>query len=122
MFGRSKEKVPQIDRRRSLEGVPVRNDGVTVADNGQGRIKVILRRRRGNGFLARWQPEVIERAVKLDELGAFVFGLVDSRRTVLEIIDAFVERYRTNRREAELSTVAFLRSLVERGYISIAIR
>jgi hypothetical protein len=41
---------------------------------------------------------------------------------VAQIIESFRVRYAANRREAELSTVAFLRSLAQRQIISIVIR
>ena len=72
--------------------------------------------------MARFMPPILERTVKLDELGAFVFRLIDGQRTVLQIVEAFQQRYKANRREAELSTVEFLRSLAQRRVISIAIK
>ncbi len=60
--------------------------------------------------------------IKLDELGAFVFGLIDGTRNVRQIIADFVARYGTTKREAELSTVDFLRSLAKRHAISIAVK
>ena len=63
-----------------------------------------------------------ERKIRLDELGGYVFKLVDQQRTTLEIIEKFAGHYRLNRREATLSTVEFLKSLVKRGVISILIK
>jgi len=114
------KKAAGLDRRRSLEAIPVVNGGVKAADGPAGLVlKVIVLR--GSGFLARFQPAVMERRVELDEIGSFVFRLIDGKRTALDIVDAFVERYRTNRREAELSCVEFLKSLVRRHVISIAV-
>ena len=49
-------------------------------------------------------------------------GAQHERRTTLEIIEKFAGHYRLNRREATLSTVEFLKSLVKRGVISILIK
>ena len=109
-----------LDRRKSLEAIPVVNGGVKATDGPAGLVlKVIVLR--GSGFLARFQPAVMERRVELDEIGSFVFRLIDGKRTALDIVGAFVGRYRTNRREAELSCVEFLKSLVRRHVISIAV-
>ena len=97
------------------------NDGVKAVE-ADGRLQVVVRWRRTRGLWARFMPPIIERTVKLDEVGAFVFRLIDGRRDVRQIIEEFVRRYRANRREAELSTVAFLRSLAERRVISIVIK
>jgi len=100
----------------------VLNQGVTFSENDEGNIEVFVKLRRGNGFLSRFQPAVMERKVKLDELGSFVFNQVDGNNTTLKIIECFITRYHTNRREAELSTVEFLKSLVKKGIISILIK
>ena len=115
-------KAPPLGRRQSLEGIPVLNDGVTVDGREPDRLVLTIRVRRGTGYLSRFQPPVMERTVKLDELGSFVFRQVDGRRNARDIVGQFVKRYRTNRREAELSTVAFLKSLVARGALSIVIK
>ena len=123
MFGFSNRKStpPKIDRRQSLAGIPMLNSGVRI-DPGAERDSLVVTLRRGSGFLARFQPAVMERVIKLDELGTFVLRQIDGRRTVLSIVDAFTDRFRTNRRESELSTVTFLRSLAERRAISIIIK
>ena len=120
MFSKRTEK-PGIDRHRSLEGIPIVNEGVQTSAESD-RATVVVRWSRPAGFLARFQPRTMERTVRLDELGTFVLRQIDGQKDVLQIIDAFVQRYRINRREAELSTVAFLRSLAERNVISIVIR
>lgn len=119
---RKKPKAPPIDRRRSLEGIPVLNEGVSVKDADPGKVHIVVRTPRGKGLLARFQPQVLERNLKLDELGTFVFRQIDGQRTVREIIGEFIARYHANRREAELSTVSFLKSLAQRNVISIVIK
>ncbi|MBU4199738.1 MAG: PqqD family protein [Verrucomicrobia bacterium] len=98
------------------------NEDVAFIENPPGRVVITVRLKRRGGFLSRFQPPVLERVIKLDELGSFVFLQVDNRKTTLDIIDAFVSRFRVNRREATLSTVSFLKSLVQRGVISIAVK
>jgi hypothetical protein len=112
---------PIIDRRLALAGVPVLNDGISIEPSEAGKTLVTVRTPRGNGWLARFQPPVLERKVRLDDLGGFVLGLVDGRRDVISIINLFEKKFRTNRRETELSVVAFLKSLVQRNVVSIAI-
>jgi len=111
-----------IDRRQSLDGIPVLNEQVSSESDNNGRLVVNIKLKRGHGFLARFQPPVLERNVKLDEIGGFVFKLIDNQRSTLEIINMFLSKYRVNRREATLSVVDFLKSLVKRGAISIAIK
>ena len=113
---------PQIDRRASLDGVPVLNHGVRLKDEPDGRVLVTVELARRTGFWARFQQPVNRRRLRLDELGSFVVRQIDGRRSVRQIIEAFVGRYRTNRREAELSTADFLRTLARRRVISVVIK
>ena len=124
MFGWVKAKPPVINREQSLAGIPMVNEGVRAQprEGDAARLELVIRLRRGGGFLARFMPPTLERRVKLDELGSFVFQQIDGQRNVREMVDAFLARYRVNRREAELSTVEFIRSLAQRQAISIVIR
>ena len=120
LFTRKKE--PPIDRRQSLAGVPVMNDQVTFETQTDGCLIVSVKLFRGKGLLAGFQPEVRTKRTKLDELGTFVLKQIDGRKNVLEIIEAFIGEFRTNRREAELSVAAFLKSLIARHVISITFK
>lgn len=121
LFSRQKE-VPTIDRRRSLASIPAVNPGVRSEKQDDGRLLITVSLpRRSRGFLARFQPPVSERRVRLDELGAFVFGRIDGQRTVADIVADFVRTYGTTRREAELCTADFLKSLAQRSIISIGV-
>jgi len=64
----------------------------------------------------------MERHIKLDELGTFVIGQIDGKKTVRKIINAFAKHYKLNRRESELSCVAFIKSLTTRNVISVVIK
>lgn len=105
-----------------MESIPVFNQGMSFVESEPGRVVITVRLKRRPGWLGRFQPSVLERVIKLDELGTFVFRQVDNHKATREIIDAFVSRFKVNRREATLSTVSFLKSLVQRGVISIAVK
>lgn len=123
LLDRWRKPAPALDRRRSLKGVPVRHKSVSVETETTPDAGMVLLNRitRGKGWWSRFAPPVIEQRLELDELGAFVFGLIDGRRDVARIIEEFAARYRVNRREAELSTAAFLRKLAQKRLISIVI-
>jgi len=122
VFGTSRRQSPSaVDRRRSLSGVPALNRGVELQRQDDGTLMVSVPIPRRKGLLARFQPPVTERRAKLDELGSFIVGRIDGKTTVLELVESFVAEYKTNRREAELSTAEFLRSLVRRNIVSIGL-
>ena len=116
----SKRK-PPLDRRQSLNGIPVLHEDVSIATGEKGNAVITIRLKRGRGLLARFQPPVMERVLRLDELGTFVLQQVDGKTSTRDIVERFVAHYKTNRREAELSAVEFLKSLAQRGVLSIAI-
>jgi hypothetical protein len=120
--GKKRQAAQGIDRKRSLQGIPVVSDDVTVKETGEGVLVLTIRVKRGKGLFQRFLPETIERSMKLDELGTFVFREIDGKRTVKQIVDRFVDRYRVNRREAELSCVSFIRSLAQRRVVALAIK
>jgi len=122
LFSRQPDE-PRIDRQRSLNSIPALNPGVERDVQPDGRVLVTVRiPRRSKGLLARFQPAVIERRVRLDELGAFVLAHVDGVRSVADIVAAFIAAYGTTRREAELCTADFLKSLAQRHILSIGVR
>jgi hypothetical protein len=112
---------PVVDRRKSLLGVPVVNPGVTWKEKADGRLTVAIPMRRKPGLLGWFQPQTWERRVELDPLGSFVLAQIDGKKNALQITEEFVARFKVHRREAELCIVAFLKSLLERCIISIAI-
>jgi len=118
----SGKKPEQIDRRRSLASIPVVNDCVSHTIDEDGRLQLTIEIQRGSSFLSRFQPRIMKKRVRLDELGVFVFEQIDGRRTVKAIIETFGRRFRTDRRESELSVAAFLKSLAQRQVISIVVK
>jgi hypothetical protein len=111
-----------VDRRRSLQSIPALNPGIELEPQEDGRVLVTIPVSMRKGFLSRFLPRHFEKQVRLDSLGVFVLGQIDGKRTVADIVEAFVRRYRINRREAELSTAQFLKSLAQRNIISIGVR
>ena len=118
---RKQTTAPPLDRRQSLAGVPVVNDGVTIdRSDDQGWVLEVVTRRR-QGLVSRFLPATFAKRVELDELGTFVVRQIDGQRSVKAIVDAFREAFEVNRREAELCVADFLKSLIHRRVISMVI-
>ncbi len=105
----------------ALDGVPKMFPGVTFEDMTNGCVRVSLTLKRGSGFLERMRPPETRRSYELDEFGTFVIRMVDGERSVLDIVNAFEERYRMSRREVELSVVAFCKLLMQRNIMAVAV-
>ena len=117
----SKTQEP-LDRRTSLNGIPVLHNGVSLDEKEEGRSVLTVEAPRSKSLLAYFLPPIVKRQYRLDELGTFVVKQVNGKRSVLQIINTFAKQYRVNRREAELSMVQFFKSLAGRKAISIVIR
>lgn len=123
LFGRKKRQLPRLDRKQSLSAKPFLNRQVKMERAGDGNIILQVPRRktamvRAVSRFFRMPPY---RRVLLDELGTFVIERCDGKHAVRDIVDKFAERFRLNRREAEVSTATFLRTLVGRSIVGLLI-
>lgn len=115
----AKRRPTQVDRRQALASVPVLSANASVTLKPDETAVVRVKVPRGGTFFDRFRPPLMERKYDLDELGSFVVGQVDGKKDVLAIIEAFVERFRVNRREAELGVVSFLKTLTQRQVVTV---
>jgi hypothetical protein len=111
-------------RRESLDGVAVVGADVRLVRDA-GRTLLVRTpppRPPPRAFPASWfRLSLPEKRFALDDLGTEVFGLIDGRRSVRQIAEAFATRHGVNRREAQLSVAAFLRLLMQRGLVAVAV-
>ena len=63
----------------------------------------------------------MKKTFELDELGKFVWDACDAKTSVRQIIRNLAKRYNLNDREAEVATVAFLKTLTSKGLIGMAV-
>ncbi len=57
--------------------------------------------------------------LQLDALGVSVWDLLDGKRTVKQVIEAFADVHQLNFKEAEASVTTFLRELGRRGLVGM---
>lgn len=117
-------KRPKPSADDLLQSVPVRNDRAEqqVLDDGKVVLTVPLKKTWFMGPPLSWfMPIRNERRFELDALGAEVWDLCNNRRDMEQIIETFADRHQLTFHEARLSVSAFLRTLVERGCIVMAI-
>lgn len=123
LFGSRKPKATPLDRDDAFAARPVVNRLVKIDRDAEG--KIILQVPRRDSALVRtvtkWFHVPPYKKVALDELGTFVIELCDGEHRVRDIVDKLAERFRLNRREAELSTTDFLRTLARRSIIGLLI-
>ena len=61
----------------------------------------------------------INKKLQLDELGTQVWGMLDNRKTVRQIVREFARSHQLMEREAEVAVTQFLRELGKRGLIGV---
>jgi hypothetical protein len=123
LFGSRKSRATPLDREDALSARPVLNRLVKTDRDAEG--KLILQVPRRDSALVRtvtrWFQVPPYKKVALDELGTFVIELCDGEHSVRDVVDKLAKRFRLNRREAELSTTDFLRTLARRSIIGLLI-
>lgn len=115
-----KHRTSAINRRRSLNAVPVLHNSVKITNNEDQTAHIEVDQKRGTGLMELLRPPVTHKNYDLDEFGAYVINQVNNERTVREIVDNFQKRYKLSLRESEMSVTAFLKMLMKRQVISIA--
>ena len=92
-----------------------------ASDDGRALMLVVRRKPFRSRLIEAVAPVVRERRIELDEVGTAVWNMLDGRRSVREVIERFSEEFGVNRREAEVSVLDFLKSLMGRGLLSMQV-
>jgi len=110
-----------LRREQALAAVPVRTQVLRVEerDNGGLLLTVQVRPPRWHRWLGADTP--LERSFGLDSFGREVYEMCDGRRTVRDVIAEFARRHRLEATEAELAVTRFLRLLMRKGLIALAV-
>jgi hypothetical protein len=121
---------PSLPREDMLTLRPQRNPAVTWEDIGlsddpdaaaPGAVLTVPRRDDGwRNWLARRLGVPNDKKVELDEFGAQVWNLCDGAHTVEQLVKFTCDNYKLNRRQGEISVVAFMRMLAQRRLIGFA--
>ena len=108
-----------------LSARPVRNSAAEARPGEPSGVLVTVKRKRPWYFRPpfSWilRPRY-RKTVVLDEVGAELWNLCDGKRTVEEIIDEFSSAHRLSFHEARVATTNYMKTLVERGVLAIAVQ
>jgi len=112
-----------LTREQSLSSIPVRNELIEVERGDDGEVRLVIPRREDWWVRAasRFFYVPRKRRITLDEIGGFVWDMCDGKNHVRDIIRALAKRYKLHRKEAEVSVVAYLRTLAKRRLIAVAV-
>jgi hypothetical protein len=121
----SRESNPGHSRERALRCIPVKNPEVTEIVDDDGELRLVYQvqvRSLFHGVMKRITGSgktVIDRKLQLDVLGASVWGMIDGRKTVRDIIAEFQALHQLHSREAEISVTSFFKELGRRGLLAM---
>lgn len=122
-----KKKVSPIDminaRKRMLSAIPIHTPAVNSKILDDGRVAFTVPRR--NSLLSRIIMSLLaiprEKEVILDEIGTFVWSLCNGRNSVADIARHLQEKYKLTRKEAQVSVLQFIQTLMKKGILSVKI-
>ena len=102
-----------------MSSIPFRNEGVRTTELGGDKLSVSMPLTHGQlgRLFRRVLPLSNERNLELDRLGRELYDLCDGRRTVEEIVDIYIERWKLSFFEARGLVLSFLRSLVQKNLV-----
>jgi hypothetical protein len=105
-----------------LDARPLHNAAASVIEDGDTvTLAVPTERPRWHvpplSWIVRLAPQ---RTVRLDRLGTEVWRLCDGERTVEAVVEAFAERHGLSFHEGRVAVTGYLRMLVQRGALAVA--
>ncbi len=118
-----RKKKSQLNRRELLKSKPVRNERLDWEKMDDGEVMLSIPRRRSwwINLVARVFYVPTKRTVVLDAIGSQVWNLCDGQKTVEYVITSLQKIHKLDQKEAEVSTLTYLKQLAEKGLIGFAV-
>ena len=116
----AKRKKQQISRSQALEAKPIAvriHARQPLGDGGQ-RITVKIAPPKMAKLVLRLKGP-IDRNFEFDSFGMGILDMCDGQKTVRYIINRFAKDHKLNPHEAERAVTAFLRTLTQKGVVSM---
>lgn len=100
---------------------PVRmtDAAMDVDATGNGKLRVPMRPTRLASFLGA-RIAARRKTFEFDAVGVFLWQQLDGRASVEQLIRRIGKQYRLELRQAEASTVAFLKTLMQKGLVGMS--
>jgi len=114
-----------LNRTESLACIPKQNDEIAWEQLDNGNIVFTYAIPLSSFLTALHQKFSKNKAalptkrLQLDQMGSFVWNLIDGKNSVKNIIKIFARDYKVTSQEAETAVAAFLKTLGQRGFIGL---
>lgn len=113
-------KPPPIPLEVIFASKPVKNPAVNWERNERGEVVIKIRLEQPKpGLFSGFVREPQEKKIVLDAIGSYVWELIDGERSLSEIADIVAQRFMFHRREAQMSLLAYIQMLAERGLVTL---
>lgn len=117
------KKRPSIGREAMFKSKPVRNDQLTWKTTEAGETAITITRAENWKVRALtkifWIPK--QRTLVLDQIGTQVWEMCNGRTTVDAMIRSLSETHKLNRKEAEISLLAYLKNLGKKNLVGFVV-
>ncbi len=106
-----------------LESRPARNELLAWEDTEDGEVRITVTRQET------WKTRLLskvfyipeKRTITLDEVGAQVWQMCDGRTSVAQMIEGLRDRYKLDRKEAEVSLLSYLKTLGQKRFVGFLV-
>ena len=102
---------------------PARNEALEWEKTDDDEVQVMVTRQ--ETWRVRLLSKVFyipkKRKITLDEVGSEVWQMCNGRTTVAQMIEALSDKYQLNRKEAEVSLLAYLKTLAQKRFVGFLI-
>ena len=122
-MARRKKQAETLSREQAWDAKPVAlpvRRREPLADGGQ-RLTVDVSPSGAFRWLLR-APEKVTKQFELDAMGLEVHRMCDGNKNVRHIVQKFAKTHDVNRHEAERAVAAFLRTMMRKGIVSMAVK
>jgi hypothetical protein len=118
---RKRKKKGAFDRRVALSARPEQTPTIGIQEREDGGVQVSIRlqRRPWLGLFGKYGD--VERTFGLDPLGREVYEACSGKADVKTLIRRFARNHKVSRAEAELAVTTFLKTLLQKGLIVMAV-
>ena len=116
-------KKPRLTREAMLNSRPARNELLNweTAETGEAQITV----ERSDSWKTRILSKVFyiptERTITLDSVGTDVWKMCDGNTSVSAMIQGLQDRYKLDRKEAEVSLLSYLKTLGQKNFVGFLV-
>ena len=115
------KKGPKLDRGRAMTARPEQTPVISSEKHSDGGVTLVIDLEPQKWLSWFTRTEKVRRSFRLDKLGAEVYYACDGKMGVRALIKRFARDHKLSLAEAEMSVTQYLKTLVAKGLIVIAI-